>query len=118
MRNTQEFWDTMYTKQRRIAKAAQQYAGESLVSVAHHIDGEWMYCAYEWTRRNGAAGVDGVTAADYEQGLGEKLQNLVELLKSGNYREEPACAGEAGETGIYPESRKQNREAAHRDTDV
>jgi group II intron reverse transcriptase/maturase len=89
MRNTQEFWDAMYTKQRRIAKAAQKHTGESLVSVAHHIDEEWMYCAYEWTRRDGAAGVDGVTAAEYEQGLGKKLQNLVELLKSGNYRAPP-----------------------------
>ena len=89
MQNTQEFWDTMYTKQRRIAKAAEQHAGESLVSVAHHIDAEWMYCAYEWTRRDGAAGVDGVTAAEYEVGLWEKLQNLVELLKSGRYKAPP-----------------------------
>jgi group II intron reverse transcriptase/maturase len=44
-----------------------------------------MYCAYELTRRDGAAGIDGVTAAEYEVGLEERLQNLVELLKSGNY---------------------------------
>jgi group II intron reverse transcriptase/maturase len=48
-----------------------------------------MYCAYEWTRRDGAAGVDGVTAAEYEVGLEEKLHNLVELLKSGTYRAPP-----------------------------
>jgi group II intron reverse transcriptase/maturase len=89
MRDTQEFWDNMYTKQQRIAKAAQKHAGESLVSVAHHIDEGWMYCAYEWTRRDGAAGVDGVTAEEYERGLEEKLRNLVELLKSGTYRAPP-----------------------------
>ena len=89
MQNTQEFWDTMYTKQLRIAQAAEKYAGESLVSIAHHIDEHWMYCAYEWTRRDGAAGIDGVTAAEYEVGLMEKLQNLVELLKSGTYRAPP-----------------------------
>jgi group II intron reverse transcriptase/maturase len=44
-----------------------------------------MYCAYEWTRRDGAAGIDGVTAAEYEVGLWERLENLVELLKSGAY---------------------------------
>ena len=85
MQNTQEFWDNMYTKQRRIAKAAEKHSGASLVSVAHHIDVNWMYCAYEWTRKDGAAGIDGVTASEYEVGLWEKLENLVELLKSGKY---------------------------------
>jgi len=85
MQDTQIFWDTMYTKQKRIANAAEKYAGESLLSVAQHIDVPWMYCAYEWTRRDGAAGIDGVTAADYEVELMENLQNLVDLLKSGKY---------------------------------
>jgi hypothetical protein len=82
MQDTQEFWDNMYTKQQRIAEAAEKHSGESLVSVSHHIDVEWMYCAYEWTRKDGAAGIDGVTAAEYEVGLWEKLQKLVELLKA------------------------------------
>ena len=73
MQNTQEFWDIMYTKQKRIANAAEKHAGESLSSIAHHIDVQWMYCAYEWTRRDGAAGIDGVTAAEYEVGLWQKL---------------------------------------------
>ena len=89
MPDTQRFWDNMYTKQRQIAKAAEKYAGESLSSVAHHIDAQWMYCAYEWTRKDGAAGVDGVTAAEYEVGLEEKLSKLVDLLKSGEYRAPP-----------------------------
>ena len=85
MPSTQELWDNMYTKQRRIAQAADKHAGNSLVSVAHHIDAPWMYCAYELTRKDGAAGIDGVTADEYENGLMQKLQNLVELLKSGKY---------------------------------
>jgi hypothetical protein len=89
MQSTQEFWDTMYTKQQRIANAAEKHAGESLVSVAHHIDVQWLYCAYELTRKDGAAGIDGVTSAEYEAGLWEKLQNLVELLKSGTYQAPP-----------------------------
>ena len=89
MQNTQGFWENVYTKQQRIAKAAEKYAGQSLSSIAHNIDVQWMYCAYEWTRKDGAAGVDGVTAAEYEVGLWEKLQNLVELLKSGTYRAPP-----------------------------
>ena len=90
MQDTQWFWDNMYTKQvepkvRRIAEAAEKYAGESLSSIAHNIDVQWLYCAYEWTRKDGAAGIDGVTAAGYEVGLMGRLENLVEKLKSGEY---------------------------------
>ena len=89
--DTQKF-DTMSTKQRRIASdlrsaAVRKHPGESLVSLAHHIDVEWMYCAYELTRRDGAKGIDGVGAEEYEKGsLWDKLQNLVDRLKSGNCR--------------------------------
>jgi group II intron reverse transcriptase/maturase len=48
-----------------------------------------MYCAYEWTRKDGAAGIDEVTATEYAVGLWGRLENLVELLKSGNYRAPP-----------------------------
>ncbi|MDR0497029.1 MAG: group II intron reverse transcriptase/maturase [Treponema sp.] len=89
MQITQEIWDNLYTNQQRIAHAAEKPAGESVVSVAHHIDAGWMYCAYDWTRKDGAAGIDGVTAAEYEVGLEGKLQNLEELLKSGKYRAPP-----------------------------
>jgi len=89
MPDTQRFWDNVYTKRKRIAEAAEKYAGESLSSVAHNIDAQWMYCAYEWTRKDGAAGIDGVTAAEYEVGLEEKLSTLVDLLKSGKYRAPP-----------------------------
>jgi len=89
MPGTQELWETMYTKQRRIAAAAEKHAGKSLVSLAHHIDVQWMYCAYELTRRDGAAGIDGVTATEYENGLEEKLRKLVDLLKSGDYYAPP-----------------------------
>jgi len=89
MQDTQRFWDNIYTKQRRIAKAAEKYSGEGLTNVAQYIDVEWMHCAYEMTRRDGAAGVDGMVAAEYEVGLMARLQKLEELLKSGTYRAPP-----------------------------
>jgi hypothetical protein len=55
--DTQLFWDKVSTKQRRIAEAAWKFPGASLKSVAHHIDGEWMYFAYELTRKDGALGL-------------------------------------------------------------
>jgi group II intron reverse transcriptase/maturase len=84
--DTQIFWEKVSTKQRQIAEAARKYPGESLKSVAHHINVEWMYCAYELTRKDGAKGIDGVGAEEYEVGLWEKLQKLVDRLKSGLYR--------------------------------
>jgi group II intron reverse transcriptase/maturase len=89
MPDTQGYWDDVYTKQQRIAKAAEKYSGESLTNVAQYIDVQWMHCAYEWTRKDGAAGIDGVTAAEYEVGLLGRLENLVELLKSGDYYAPP-----------------------------
>jgi retron-type reverse transcriptase len=45
-----------------------------------------MYCACELTRKDGAKGIDGVGAEEYEANLWEKLQSLVDRLKSGTYR--------------------------------
>jgi group II intron reverse transcriptase/maturase len=56
------------------------------VSIAHHRDVEWLYCAYELVRRNGARGIDGVGAETYEKHLWENLKNLLDRFKSGQYR--------------------------------
>jgi group II intron reverse transcriptase/maturase len=48
-----------------------------------------MYCAYELVRRDGAKGIDGVGAEEYEEHLWENLQSLVDRLKSGSYRAPP-----------------------------
>ena len=40
------------------------------MSTLHHvIDLEWMKEAYRLTRKDGAPGIDGVTAAEYAQNL-------------------------------------------------
>jgi retron-type reverse transcriptase len=57
--------------------------------VRHHIDVEWMYGAYELVRRDGAKGIDGVGAEEYEEHLWENLQSLEDRLKSGTYRAPP-----------------------------
>jgi group II intron reverse transcriptase/maturase len=45
--------------------------------------------AYERTRKDGASGVDGVTAKEFETQLEDNLQTLLNLAKSGNYRAPP-----------------------------
>jgi hypothetical protein len=65
------------TKQARIAEIAERYRSESLVSLGHHIDRRWLIAAKEMVRRGGAAGVDGVTALEYEKELEGNLRSLV-----------------------------------------
>jgi len=58
-------------------------------SLAHLIDLEWLLEAYRRTRKDGAVGVDGQTAADYEANLRVNLQILLDRVHSGTYRAPP-----------------------------
>ena len=69
------------TKLQRIAELARKRPDEALV--------EWLKEAYRRTRKDGAAGVDGVTAAQYEVDLEGNLGSLLERFKSGTYRAPP-----------------------------
>jgi group II intron reverse transcriptase/maturase len=55
-------------------------------SLNHYIDMDWLYEAYRRTRKDGAPGVDGQTAAAYAEHLEENLQDLLNRAKSGRYR--------------------------------
>jgi len=57
----------------------------ALTSLNHHLDVEWLRHAYDLTRKNGAVGVDGTTATDYEANLEKNLRGLLDRLKSGRY---------------------------------
>lgn len=76
----------VYTKQQRIAQLAGQMPDAQLTTLSHHVDINWLLEAYRRTRKDGAAGVDEVTAADYEQQLEVNLARLLEQFKSGSYR--------------------------------
>ncbi|WP_200344647.1 reverse transcriptase domain-containing protein [Rhodovibrio sodomensis] len=60
-----------------------------LTTLAHHIDHAWLKEAYRQTRKSGATGVDGQTAADYAADLDANLADLLERAKSGRYRAPP-----------------------------
>jgi group II intron reverse transcriptase/maturase len=55
-------------------------------TLAHHIDLEWLHEAYRRTRKDGAAGIDGVRAREYEAALEANLTELLEQFKTGSYR--------------------------------
>lgn len=48
-----------------------------------------MIAAYQLTRKDGAVGVDGVTAAEYEENLESNLEDLLNSIKSGRYKAPP-----------------------------
>ncbi len=73
------------TRQQRIAQLAKQMPEKGLTSLNQHLDLAWLREAYRRTRKDGAVGVDGQTAADYERNLEGNLRALLERAKSGTY---------------------------------
>ena len=78
--------EVISTRQRKIAELAQREPKLTLTTLAHHVDDVWMREAYRRIRKDAAAGVDGVTAAQYEADLEANLSGLLERFKSGRYR--------------------------------
>ena len=77
------------TKLQRIAELAREDRQRSFLSLAHYIDVELLREAFHRTRKDGAAGVDGQTAAEYEEHLEANLQSLLDRFKSGTYKAPP-----------------------------
>src|SRR3954452_18285912 len=77
------------TKQERIAELAKQSPQMAFTSLAYLMDIDWLKEAYQRTRKDGAVGVDGITAEDYERDLEGSLQRLLGRAKSGTYRAPP-----------------------------
>jgi group II intron reverse transcriptase/maturase len=95
---------TISTRRQKIATIARYEPKLSIKTLAHHIDKMWLEEAWRRTRKDGATGIDKVTAADYEAHLEANLSSLLDRFKSGRYRA-PAVrrvhipkAGKAGAT--------------------
>jgi hypothetical protein len=70
--------ENVSTKQERIAKLASSNSAMVLTSLNHYLDYEWVRCAYECTRKDGAVGVDGQTADEYAANLEQNLLGLID----------------------------------------
>src|SRR5262245_48860856 len=81
--------DEVSTKLKRIAELARKLTGKPILSLAHHIDMPLMREAYEQTRKDGASGIDNVTAEEYKRELDKNLQRLLDGFKSGTYKAPP-----------------------------
>jgi hypothetical protein len=75
--------EAVFTKRRRIAELARNAPEMSFTNLAHHIDIVGLRKAYALTRKDGAVGVDGQAADDYETNLMGNLPNLLDRAKSG-----------------------------------
>jgi group II intron reverse transcriptase/maturase len=76
------------TKLDRIASVAKRVR-EPLTALAHNIDVDWLKEAYRRTRKDGAVGVDGMTAAEYAEDLERNLRTLLDRAKSGDHYRAP-----------------------------
>ena len=79
---------TVSTKQARIAELAKKHQ-DAQSTLAHHMDLDWMREAFARTRKDGAMGIDGVTADAYASDLDANLVALINQMKSGTYRAPP-----------------------------
>lgn len=81
--------DSISSKLQRIATVARTHPGVPLRALAHHIDRPWLAAAFASLRTTAAAGIDGVSTAQYAQNLEDNLQSLLDRAKSGTYQAPP-----------------------------
>lgn len=74
------------TRLQGVAQVSRGAPGMVWTTLAHYIDLDLLREAYRRTRKDGAAGIDGQTAKEYEEGLEENLQSLLDRFKSGTYK--------------------------------
>jgi RNA-directed DNA polymerase len=73
----------------KVVERARREPDGRVLSLAHRIDVPALQRAHRRLRNDAAVGVDGVTKAEYGQGLEQRLQDLHERLKSRRWRHQP-----------------------------
>jgi len=73
----------------RIRQLAQKEPERRLQTLMHHVNAETLLRAHRAQKTGKAAGVDRETKTSYEENLQEKLDNLVERMKTFGYRPQP-----------------------------
>ena len=76
----------------REAARAHKVAGKEVrfTALMHHITPPVLIDSFMHLKKSAAAGVDGVTWRDYEEGLVEKIGRLWDAVQSGRYRARPS----------------------------
>ncbi len=84
---------TISTRLQWIAEQSARYPNKIVTSLAHLIDVDLLRAAYCLTRKDGAVGVDGVTAQEYAANLEANLVNLHARLRARKYKAPPVKRG-------------------------
>lgn len=93
------------TRQEKIARQSRQAPSMVWTTLAHHIDVDWLHEAYRRTRKDAAAGVDGVSSQEFEEELEENLSELLEQFKRGTYRAPPVRRVHLPKEGSHEKTR-------------
>lgn len=78
--------ESLSTKLNRIAETARRNPEYRFRTLAHLVSEEMLLWAYRHLRKDAAAGVDGVSAEDYERNLVENIRYLHSRLRERRYR--------------------------------
>ena len=73
----------------RIREFVRRNPKEPLTALLHHLTPAALEAAYRRLKRDAAAGVDGVSWRDYEQGLDGKLHQLWQRVQQGTHQAVP-----------------------------
>ncbi len=73
----------------RIRQAATRKPQEKLTALLHHVTPDALRWAFHAIKRDAAVGVDGMTWAEYAEGLEGRLLDLHRRVQSGAYRAPP-----------------------------
>ncbi|QIL89665.1 group II intron reverse transcriptase/maturase [Microbulbifer sp. SH-1] len=81
--------NSMSTALLRLATLGQEHPQRCFTNLNQYLTQDLLRAAFHQTRKDGAAGVDGQTAADYGQRLEEHLESLLARVKDGSYKAPP-----------------------------
>ncbi len=81
--------ETVSTKLRQLAEQARRHPERVFTTLHHLIDVDFLHEAFLRLRKEAAAGVDNMTAAEYQEGLIERLTELHHRVHTNRYRAQP-----------------------------
>jgi len=73
-----------------VREAARRSRDVRFTALMHHITPELLADSFRHLKRSAAAGVDGITWREYEDGLAERIDVLWNAVQSGRYRAQPS----------------------------
>jgi len=73
-----------------VREVAKRRKDTRFTALMHHITPELLTESFRHLKREAAAGVDGLTWHEYEQGLAERIAALWDAVQSGRYRALPS----------------------------